>query len=288
MVTIKEDEMRTFTESELAAMQTALHEIAATGESQFQTAERSYKAIQKHLQRLKEFMLSYEFSNTEEEIHFFKETKPLFLSRLIYFKEVFYLEAGKPFFGDTETLRQYYKQAAGRINAFFERNHHFHLYYRMGKTDQDALYFTREGSDDTLLPEYALDNDAKFSTPYSYKLAKLIAFEQLNNYLLQALYELDYPAPEIQKRLKWTDSKVALIEFAYGIFAKGAADYGKAEIKDIIATLEQAFDIDLGNHSAVFNQNIRIRKKNRTAALDQARDQLIRYMDELDEHPRYT
>jgi len=44
----------------------------------------------------------------------------------------------------------------------------------------------------------------------------------------------------------WTGETVELIELAYALYASGNTNNGKATIRQIIAALERAFNIDLG------------------------------------------
>lgn len=280
--------MKTFSREELAIMQTELQQIADTSDNSLKIAERSCQTVQHHLQKLKEFMLSYEFKDTEEEIRFFKEIKPAFLNQLIYFREVFFIEANKPA-GDSEKVLKHYKRAAQRVNIFFERNQHLHIYYRTGKTDQDATFFTRDATYSSLMPEYSLDIDARFSTLYSLKLSKLQAFDKLNGYIQNRIRNIENEtfaadASQLsQASLPWTDKKAGLIEILYGIQSMGCLNNAKAELKEIARLFEVAFNVDLGNYSRTF-QEIRIRKKGRTAFLDRMKEILIKRMDEADDY----
>lgn len=275
--------MKRFTAEELTAMHRELQQIEDTSESYLQLAERSYNTVQDYLRRLKSFIQTYGFEDRQEEIIFFKEVKPKFLKELIYFKEAFYLEANKPL-GDKDIICTYYRQVIRRIASFFERNHRFYIYYKTGKTDRDEQYFTGEAGE-ALLPEYLLDMDRKFTTPYSFKLSKIQAFERLNDHINYQLRELETPAEAgvSEFTLPWTDKKSGLIEILYGIQSMGCLNHAKAELKQIARLFEAAFKIDLGNYSRVF-QEIRIRKKGRTPFLDRMKEMLIKRMDEADEY----
>ena len=48
--------------------------------------------LQEILGELKNFIISYPFASTEEEIHFFKELKPLLASKIIYYNTVYKIE----------------------------------------------------------------------------------------------------------------------------------------------------------------------------------------------------
>jgi hypothetical protein len=235
---------------------------------------------------LKTFILEYTFTDQAEEIKFFKELKPKFLRELIYYSELFELEANRPV-GDADVQAGYYKHVMERVRLFFERNSQLYNYYRSGKTNFDEQFFKRGAN------TQPLDMDPRFCTMHSSKLAKIQAFEQLNSYLLTALNALRHNGPDViinqagyKPKSSWSDTRVALIELAYAIYAKGSVSHGNAEIKDIVSALEQAFNIDLGNFYVVFQQNIRLRKKNRTVYLDESKDYLIRYMDDQDEFPK--
>lgn len=52
--------------------------------------------LQEILGELKNFIISYPFASTEEEIHFFKELKPLLASKIIYYNTVYKIEVRFP------------------------------------------------------------------------------------------------------------------------------------------------------------------------------------------------
>lgn len=278
--------MRKFTESLYAEMNEALNQIAMTSENELLRAEQSYYAVRDTIRKLKEFILGYDFSDKEEEIRFFKEIKPSFEKELIYFTEMFYIESGKPV-GSREIQLQYYNQALEPVRLFFGRNQFLYTYYRTGKTQFDEQFFLREASDEQLLPEDTQDIDPRFSTVHGFKIARLQALEQLRDYIQQALRKIEngdmIPPEGKDKAFKshWTDSKAALIELAYALHSRGSINQGKGDVKQIISDLEILFNIRLGNFYRTF-QNMRIRKKNRTAYLDILKDSLEKRMDETD------
>ena len=47
-------------------------------------------------EELREFIHEYNFRDNEEEIYFFKNIKPLILSKLIYYNDIYTLELRKP------------------------------------------------------------------------------------------------------------------------------------------------------------------------------------------------
>ncbi|RRN76341.1 tetracycline regulation of excision, RteC, partial [Pseudoxanthomonas sp. SGD-10] len=85
-----------------------------------------------------------------------------------------------------------------------------------------------------------------------------------------------------QKRLKWTGSKVALIELIYALHYQNVFDNGNNDIREVAQYFESVFGINLGNFYQTYLE-LRNRKMNRTKFLDTLRDILIKKMDEQDE-----
>ena len=83
------------------------------------------------------------------------------------------------------------------------------------------------------------------------------------------------------KLLQWTDSKVALVEFIYALYAGKCFNNGNTSLKDIAFCCETLFNIEIGDFYRIFLE-IRNRKKSRTQFLDKLKEQIIKMMDELD------
>lgn len=282
--------MKEFAENEYAAMTTALTNVNSKKVNKLLKAEESYNTVLESIGRLKDHLLSYTFENASEEIHFFKEVKPRFLKELIYYSELYHLEACLPV-GDAEIQTRYYKHELERLRIFFERNQQLYNYYRSGKSYYDELFFLREADAPPIGPEYMVDMDPRFGTVHSYKLSKLQAFEQFSTYLKQSMYLLDHPeavkvAEDEPQHAAWTDTKVDLIEMGYGIFVRGSVDNGKASLKQIMRMLGKIFNVDLSNYPTVIQQNIRLRKrKSRMNYLNSVIEMTERRMDDLDANP---
>ena len=84
------------------------------------------------------------------------------------------------------------------------------------------------------------------------------------------------------KKLKWTGSKVALIELIYALHYQSVFDNGNNDIREVAQYFESTFSIDLGNFYQTYLE-LRNRKMNRTKFLDALREELIKKMDEQDE-----
>ena len=126
-------------------------------------AEESMLEINSTLKKLKSFVLRTKFPSDSEEIDFFKNRKPLILSKLIYHNEVYRIETRKPSGGE-KMIRKYYQTELIKLKEFFEENVDFYGYYRTHSTYLDHKYFVRRKLDVKLsLDAFVFESDARFS-----------------------------------------------------------------------------------------------------------------------------
>jgi hypothetical protein len=104
--------------------------------------------------------------------------------------------------------------------------------------------------------------------------------------LLKRIEELEkrFPKKELSSLppVQWTGSKAALTELIYALQSGGVLNNGLTGIKEIAENFEKIFQVELGNYYHCFNE-IRLRKKNRTALLDHLREKVLQKMDGMDE-----
>lgn len=125
-------------------------------------------------------------------------------------------------------------------------------------------------------------SEHSFSTSHDYKVAKIIANDLIQVYIEDQLYnKFQKDKSKATKNLKWTCSKVALIELIYARHYQGVFDNGNYDIREVAQYFESAFGIDLGNFYQTYLE-LRNRKMNRTKFLDALREELIKRMDEQD------
>lgn len=133
------------------------------------------------------------------------------------------------------------------------------------------------------LDTYYFESDQSFSTSHDYKVAKIIANDLILVYIEDKLYKkAQVEKSKAPKKLKWTGSKVALIELIYALHYEGVFENGKNDINVVAQYFENAFGIDLGNFYQTYLE-LQNRKMNRTKFLNALREELIRRMDEQDE-----
>jgi len=234
--------------------------------------------------RLKEFIINYTFKDEAEEILFFKEIKPKIFCHLIYYRKVYNIEMHRPI-ASVEAQKEYLKKKLDVIQDFNDKILDFYRYYRSGATYLDAAYFVR-GKPDTeqYLETFYYERDPQFSTNADFKVAKIIANDMLQAYLLSELELLDnyIQKPGITSfpkvKLTWTNSKTDLIELIYALDTVGCFNSGKIPLIQIAAYFESVFNIDLGNNIARNFYDMRIRNQP-TPFLDRLREEILKRMD---------
>lgn len=234
--------------------------------------------------RLKEFIIAYKFQNEEEEILFFKEIKPKIFCHLIYYWKVYNIEMHRPV-ASIEAQKEYLKIKMDAIHDFNNKILDFYRYYRSNATHLDAAYFVR-GKPDTeqYLETFYYERDPQFSTNADFKVAKIVANDMLQAYLLSELELLDNNMQKPNNtsfpkvKLTWTGTKTELIELIYALDTEGCFNNGKIPLTQIAAYFESIFNIDLGNNIARNFYDMRIRNQ-LTPFLDRLREEILKRME---------
>ncbi|MDL2257145.1 RteC domain-containing protein [Bacteroidales bacterium OttesenSCG-928-I14] len=100
-----------------------------------QNAPSMILMMENAFEELKALVLRYEFPTPEEEITFFKYTKPTLFSKLIYFRKIYYLEIKKRPISNFITIKAYLEKEHEQINGFCNKNAEFIQYYRSGQNN---------------------------------------------------------------------------------------------------------------------------------------------------------
>lgn len=263
-------------------LETAINELEIEADCSIQRIEAVIHLILECLSEVKERILKKGFKNVDEEIRFFKYQKPTIVAKLIYYNAIYKIETKKPY--GAKPIRKYLNRELKKLKRFFDNNLYFYKYYRSNNSFLDESFFVRGKHDIKLwLDTYYFQSDQSFSTSHDYKVAKIIANDLIQVYIEDQLYnKFQKDKPKAFKKLKWTGSKVALIELIYALHYQDVFDKGNNDIREVAQYFESTFDIDLGNFYQTYLE-LRNRKMNRTKFLDALREELIKRMDEQDE-----
>lgn len=230
--------------------------------------------------QLKLFVLSYNFKDEDEEIFFFKETKPRLCSRLIYYRKVYNIEMNRPTGIDKQ--REYLSELQDNINKYNTKRLDFIRYYRSGSSHLDILYFLRGKKNiEQYLETFNYEFNPDFSTNCDFKVAKIMANDMLSAYLVQEMellndngmktYSFGFPAI----KLTWKGSKVELQEQIVAWDSLGT--FGDVPLTQLYSYIQNVFNIQLDSNLSRSFGELKIRNTP-TPFLDKLKDALLRRM----------
>ena len=269
-----------------------LERIEKEGLSPIEYARRGIETAKFALERLRQHVIEHGFADEETEISFFKEVKPQFMSKLIFFQKLYDLEVKRPLKVDKINAGKYFRGEIRKVKKHYKKNAALYSYYKSGQTMMDKVYFLRRSGDLQYTEDSYMIVDTSFQTLHDSTISEFVADEAYCAYLYGQLALVDtvqqtlgFIQNQPSKGLRWTGSKTALTELIYALYSAGVLNDGNADVKDIVVEISQAFNIDLGNFYRTF-QEIRLRKKDRVSFLNQLIDRLEDRMNYWDENPK--
>ena len=257
-------------------------------DNQIKKCEKAIEVILASIANLKKIVSKNNFKSDTEEIQFFKELKPQFTSKLIYFNMVYKIEMKRPN-GGNRIVKKYFNNELQKLKAFFDNELEFYQYYRTGNTYLDYKYFQRGKFDIKLaLDNYYFETDTTFSTSHDFKVAQILANDLIQLYLENQLIMIENKDTSEKSQRKpnikmtWTSPKVSLIELIYALHTEGVFNNGVADLKEIAEYFEHIFEIDLGQYRRAFLE-IRARKNDKTKFISTLNEALLKRMENSDE-----
>ncbi|NAY91419.1 hypothetical protein GTQ34_05755 [Muricauda sp. JGD-17] len=265
----------------ITEFQTSLETIETRGADNFRIANEGIKLSHGTLRALRGHIIKNGFSDTEEEIHFFKNIKVLPQSHLFYYEKVLsceaYLHPMAP-----KKRKKYLESKMDEITHFFTVNTIFINYLRLRRTDMDDRYFTR-GHLFHAIPMQAngTQYDPDFNTMHDLLLAKVKAKYRYMEYINREMVELRYGnfdvPSEPDSSLEFQGSKIDLVELVYALHAAKVFK-GNPDIIVIQRAVERIFNVKLGNIYTRF-QEIRERKGERSRFLPHLVDAFVQLLE---------
>ncbi len=229
--------------------------------------------------QLKTFILSYQFKNEEEEISFFKEIKPKFCYRLIYYRKLYNIEMNRP--AGVDKQKEYLSEELNDINSYNVKRLDFIRYYRSGATHLDSLYFLRGKTDtEQYLETFYYELDPKFSTNYDFKVAKILSNDMLSAYLMQEIERLNSNGVNVLSgfpsiKLTWRGTKTELMEQLYSWDSDNT--FGDVPLTQLSDYIQNVFNIQLDKNLSRAFSDMKIRNVP-TPFLDKLKDALLKRM----------
>ncbi len=247
-------------------------------------SELSLFKIDQAIRKLKATVVNFEFENAADEIYFFKNIKPRFISKFIYHSKIIQILMFKPAAGE-DAQRNYFIREIDKLTSFYNENAEFYSYYRRDAAFLDQKYFRRKMYDlKMVLPSGLYDFNEDFTTSHDLKIAQILSNELLETFLLNSIKTIGNPNVNSNNNfpLKWSSSKVSLIELLYALHQTRCFNGGSIEFSEVVKATEKLFDIDLGNSYKTLGE-IKNRKNGRTKFLQLLNDNLNQIFIDSDE-----
>lgn len=273
----------------LEKMHREINAINAQYADSIEIASKSIVVCQHTLTYIRTTILEIEYLSEKEEIHFFKQVKPVVFSKLVYFLNLRLIESKLP----SESIRKktkYLETKVKELQECFEENFSFYMYFLEKKSHLDHQYFVRGKESINLnAGNWLFYMDEDFCTSHDVMLSTFIAYTDLITHLQLEILKwnssLKYKnksSNHLQSNLKWTGKKIDAVELIYALHTSGTVNNGKANINEIIQVFEQVFQIEFGDCYRTFTE-IRARKINNTKFLDHLKISLQNRIEVLNE-----
>lgn len=281
--------MKNVSEGLIKVLEHELSCIHTTSDNPVVYAEKALKTTIKTIEELKTIFSKHTFKGKEDEIEFFKIIKPRISSKLIYYNEVYNLEVSKPS-GTAKTIKRYYEKEQSKLKDFFKANKEFYKYYRSGNTCLDKKYFLRRKHNIRLTLDSAyFQSDYSFATSHDFKVAQIMAYEDFQNYLeakvvgVQNTDSKKTQMDHISSNLKWTGTKVALVELMYALHTEGVLNNGNLSLNETAKNIEILFNIEIGQFNRIFSEIKKRKTIEPTSFLNNLKQNLTKRIQEADE-----
>ena len=246
--------------------------IKTTNSDSIVIAHKVTELIETRSKELFKWLKKHKFSSPEEEIYFFKDLKPIFISKLIYYKTVLSIETNLP--TSKKNKIKFYEDALNLIQENTNKNRKFYEYYRARASHKDKIYFLRNCDANIIKRDCSLINyDVKLCTTHDYNMAVMIANDTLTNYLENKIEQLENNCtivhPSIQQTVNWTGTKIDLIELIYALHHSKKINNGSTDIKELALFFGKLFNQDIEENIYRFYIDIKNRKTGRTKFINQ-------------------
>ncbi|RKR82398.1 RteC protein [Mucilaginibacter gracilis] len=252
--------------------------------------------IREYLKDVRTSVLGNPFKEKLEQIYFYKFEKPEYYALKIYHVALYTLLAQRPA-GPPDILRKFYLEELEFILRYFNQHAFYYEYYRSGFTEMDEVLFIPGAVMASPLLHDVPELDPVYSTSGDYLFSKFIAYEMLQEYILNELTALDRPVPGVgngimgatgmaaiagKKWFEWTGELINVVELGYGIYLSKQLNDGKATLAEIFRWLNESFGLKIVNPANKLAEIKRRKRISRTHFFDFLQAAFIAYLDEDD------
>jgi hypothetical protein len=255
--------------------------IKNTNSDNILIASKVISLIEEKSKELFKWLKKHKFNSVVEEIYFFKDLKPIFISKLIYYKTILNIESNVP--TSKKNKIKFYEEELNTIQEYTNKNKKFYEYYRARASYKDSAYFLRSVEKNIIKRDCSLINyDLKLCTSHDYSMAIMIANDLLTNYLENKIEEIENNNTNTQiinqQPLNWTGNKIDLVELIYALHLSKKINNGNSDIKELATNFGKMFNQDLEENVYRWYIDIKNRKTVRSKFINQLSESLENHL----------
>lgn len=251
----------------------------------FEYSSEAMKRTEEYLSMIEEKLKNHSFSSKDDEVKYFKYYFPKIFKLYYYHKSIAMIEKEKYLVCFTEQKQiDFYSKCIQRIdNIYDDELLLLNESKALSNKNKKRLFLRkhyrwRRNNLDCALNENYVTNSISIAIGKRESIPEVIKYIEYKIEQLNAIYnETSINMNHNQKKknkLRWTASKVLLMELIYAIYLSKSVNDGKAELQEIVVAFEELFNIDLQNHNNII-QNIKARKSNKTKFIDILKEELM-------------
>jgi hypothetical protein len=224
------------------------------------------------------FEKKIKFSNSKEEVEYFKKIKAKFISYSFYFDKIIEIEKLKIFSPEKEKIIH---RELKIIEYYKITNIEFYNYYSNNETHFDVDYFSQSNCSKSIFDVEINFLSTKKNEPlYDIISAHFIANELLEVYLINELHLYQFQKNNnLGVKIKWTKPNAWLTELMYGLWFMRCINDGNISIAELTKIFNLVFDVELGDTYHTFSR-FKNRKESVTLFSDLLKEAIIKKIEE--------
>ena len=275
-------------------MDIELRQIKAENTDPQSWSAKSIPVARKYLAALKSHLKSHPFRRRSEEILFFKEMKPRILGKLLFFVDVFKLSSACQYGKEYAEKKGYWIGARNRIDSLMEEHKELYKYLLSDHDHLDRQIFVRYPENITHFHGYTVDldpasfyGDPDFSTSHDYRAAQFMAWEDLQTFIHEQLFELEGSIFRTKEKMKFMGTPDDFVEYVRLLHEKGMIEdkvtnepVSREELAEYLMDL---YEVDLGSYPDYATLEA---CSNGSDLVEKMMDCLENYYDKLDEEKK--
>lgn len=250
----------------------------------FDFSTEAMKLTEEYLSIIEEKLKTHAFTSKDDEVNYFKNYFPKIFKLYYFHKSIAMIEKEKYLVCFTESNQiEFYSKCIQRMhNIYDDELLLLNESKALSNKNKKRLFLRknyrwRRNNLECALNENYITNSISIAIGKRESITEVIQYLENKIRIISSTNDdanLNSNFKEMKQfNLRWTASKVLLMEMIYAIYLSKSINDGKVELQELVSAFEEFFNIDLHNHNNII-QNIKARKSNKTKFIDMLKEGL--------------